>query len=97
MVGPCKLGNGSTGPVHRWDGTEIYNAPFIQFPYTQFSFNESGTGSDTLKFVGYATVGGYALDDVSLTPSPTPEPASIIFFGTGILGIIFVMRKRLFA
>jgi len=28
---------------------------------------------------------------------PTPEPASIALFGTGLLGIGFILRKRLFA
>ncbi len=31
------------------------------------------------------------------TPTVTPEPASMLLFGTGMLGIIFVLRKRLFA
>lgn len=40
-------------------------------------------------------------DDFTLAPVPaigvTPEPASTLLFGTGLLAIAFIMRKRLFA
>ena len=36
--------------------------------------------------------------DVSITPSAvTPEPGSIALFGTGLLGVAGMMRRRLFA
>jgi hypothetical protein len=46
------------------------------------------------------TTPGTAGDDFTLAPVPaavTPEPTSMLLFGTGLLGIALVMRKRLFA
>jgi hypothetical protein len=43
---------------------------------------------------------GTAGDDFTLAAVPaavTPEPTSMLLFGTGLLGVALVMRKRLFA
>jgi hypothetical protein len=75
-----------------WDGADVNFSPSnLVFPYTQFVFSVTGTGSDPLEFQFFddAQIGrlaGYELDDVSLTctancPGATsfstiPEPGS---------------------
>jgi len=50
-------------------------------------------GSDVLAGVtGNVEANGY---DLCRTPDPTPEPASILLFGIGLLGIGFLMRQQL--
>ena len=39
----------------------------------------------------------YDVEDVTYQLPPTPEPRTSVLFGTGLLGIFFVMRKRLLA
>lgn len=77
---------------------------------TSFSFtiSEAGGFSSVYQLANFggtsATPAEFFLD--TSTPyaaggdaplSPTPEPASVALFGTGLLGIIVVMRKRPFA
>ena len=66
-------------------------------PFTEYSYTVTGTGSDTIEFLAINNVGDFFLDDVSLSPKGgvTPEPATFVLFGTGLLGIAFIMRKRL--
>jgi hypothetical protein len=75
-----------------------------------FTVNESsGTPAlQTFTFLNFINVdqvtftqgpanSGSAYQFDNLDMSVTPEPASMLLFGTGLVGIIFVMRKRLFA
>jgi len=51
---------------------------------------------DTIEFLAINDPSEFYLDDVSFTSgSATPEPASFVLFGTGLLGIAFLMRKAL--
>lgn len=53
-----------------------------------------------LSFQGLKTTPQTAGDDFTLAPVPsavTPEPASVLLFGTGLLEVGLIMRKRLFA
>lgn len=45
---------------------------------------------------GTEGVGNWLFGVQELEFTPTPEPASMLLFGTGLLGVIFVLRNRLF-
>ncbi|MEI9981037.1 MAG: PEP-CTERM sorting domain-containing protein [Edaphobacter sp.] len=70
----------------------------------QYFFSFIGTGSDVLTLEGNTSPSEWLVDDIVVTESSgppvvgtTPEPSSIALFGTGILGIAGVVRKRLAA
>jgi len=70
-----------------WDGTQIFSASGSAFPYTQFSFTETGVGSDTLTFAGLQVPAWYYLDDVVVTSASVPEPNTLSLLAVGLLGL----------
>lgn len=81
-----------------WDGTTLYSQtnPDTGGAWTQFSFVVTGTGSDTISFAFDDDPAYIALDNVSVSgSSTTPEPGSLMLFGTGILGLAGVIRRKL--
>lgn len=67
---------------------------------TDFSANVAGTGSCTTGVVGAGSgtgqstgTGGFSSPSSCSSP-PVPEPTSIAFFGSGLIGLGFVLRKK---
>ena len=78
-----------------WNGTQVYSAVNLgPFAYTQFSFPAliATSGSTTLRIGGFRHDPGYfGLDDISV--EAVPEPASLVLFGTGLVGLLRLRRS----
>jgi hypothetical protein len=102
----CSLVNSSffvdtspTGAITSWN---IYLYGDVANPENEWAFEIENGGAGDGDYVGDILYGNYegendASNMTAGTFSSTPEPPSTILFSTGLLGIIFVVRKRLFA
>ena len=83
-----------------WDGTPLLSLtnPNTGANWMQFTFQVTGTGSDTLTFAGRDDPAWMALDNVSVTENSgqsVPEPSSFLLLGTGVLGLGGIARRKL--
>lgn len=84
-----------------WDGTTVYsqistNPPSPQ-TWTEYSFNVTGTGSDTLEIDSRNDPSYQGLDDVSVVAgslSAVPLPASLPLFGSAMLAFAGLAFRR---
>jgi hypothetical protein len=86
--------------VAYWDGNPVLDLsdPNTGGVWTLYSFNETGTGNDTISFAFRDDPGYIALDNVSVTPAgtgTTPEPSSFILMGSGVLALGGMIRRKL--
>lgn len=82
-----------------WDGTVLLSLtnPNTGSQWEQFTYQVTGTGSDTIQFAVRDDPAYIALDNVSVTPNATaPEPSSLMLMGTGILALAGMIRRKLF-
>lgn len=71
------------------NGTTLFSQVMPEMPYTQYSFNFVGTGSDTIAFGFYNPPSFFDLDDVEVEAVPTPALLP------GLIGLgVAAWRKR---
>jgi hypothetical protein len=83
-----------------WDGTQLLSLtnPNTGSAWSQYTYNVTGTGSDTLTFAFRDDPAYMALDNVSVTENSgqsVPEPSSLLLLGTGVLGLGGMVRRKL--
>lgn len=83
-----------------WDGTNLLSLtnPNTGANWTNFTFQVTGTGSDTLTFAFRDDPAYLALDNISVTENSgqsVPEPSSFLLLGTGVLALGGIARRKL--
>ena len=76
----CVVPNPGCGPGGAWD---VFNVVFVP------------TGELTIALLGPTQDGSYLLSSAVYSFGTTPEPSSIMLFGSGILGLAGVLRRSL--
>jgi hypothetical protein len=78
-----------------WGRTIVLDIPASSaFGFTKYSIYLNAAGNDVLSFDGYQSGGWYSLEDVSVTRG-TPEPGTMLLFGSGLLGLAGAVRRKL--
>ena len=78
-----------------WNAATLYDETNLPgFPYTQYTFEVIGTGSDMLT-LGFMQEPGYLyLDDVDVSVTAVPEPGSLALLGAALAGFGITRGRR---
>jgi hypothetical protein len=78
-----------------WDNTPLLSLtnPNTGSAWTQYTYQVTGTGNDTLTFAFRDDPAYMALDNVAVTQN-APEPSSLLLLGTGVLGLGGIVRRK---
>jgi PEP-CTERM motif len=77
------------------NGTALVTLDDTVANWTEYTFSFTGTGSDQLTIGAQTNPSEWYVDDVVVTGAlPTPEPASLLLLGSGILSMTAVLRRK---
>ena len=64
--------------------------------FNLFGFSQDGDNTLTTQFKTYENLANVATfyDRITEIPVNVPEPASMLFFGSGLAGLIGIVRRR---
>ena len=85
--------------VVKWDNTTVMSmSGESAAPWTEYSFDVTGKGSDILTIEAFTNYGSQEIDDISVTANSSstsvPEPSSLMLVCMGLFGVGFFSIHR---